>query len=307
MIKKQIDLCIPIYLDQQIVFDLLAILEDGFSQVNTVNTSTTGTKSNESKLCGSLSSVVLHLIDFSVDGNRSKKTTTEDSTNSSMEKIHTPSSMFSLLRLMLYDRKFVQTVKSLENLATLNSGDFVEFKANLRNNPLIDNLDRLKELSTYARIFSNENNNQSNKQSGKNASNNHLGKQNKEPFLFEKISGLLDDQKKSNSSEIVGSIVEEPKISVDVSSKTDCFICNDTYLVMNGEFYVFGKVTQVLANKNEKINLLQKTVFRSIGEAALEKYLDIVNKMSNTDVNIPKVTTRIEAPAIQVVPIAIFI
>jgi len=33
---KCADFCIPIYLDQQIVFDLLAILDEGFSQISMV-------------------------------------------------------------------------------------------------------------------------------------------------------------------------------------------------------------------------------------------------------------------------------
>ncbi len=33
------ELCIPIYLNQKIVFDLLAVQEDGFSQLSTLRTS----------------------------------------------------------------------------------------------------------------------------------------------------------------------------------------------------------------------------------------------------------------------------
>lgn len=48
-IEDPVDLCIPIYLNQQIVFDLLAIIEDGFTHFSKIKMSSkeTGTESSD--------------------------------------------------------------------------------------------------------------------------------------------------------------------------------------------------------------------------------------------------------------------
>ena len=51
---ESIDLCVPIYLNQQIVFDLLAVLEGGFSQLSTIKTSTIEAESQKSGIGASI-------------------------------------------------------------------------------------------------------------------------------------------------------------------------------------------------------------------------------------------------------------
>lgn len=41
------ELCIPIYLNQKIVFDLLAVQEDGFSQLSTLHTSNSNSENTK--------------------------------------------------------------------------------------------------------------------------------------------------------------------------------------------------------------------------------------------------------------------
>jgi hypothetical protein len=48
------DFCVPIYLNQKIVFDVLAMLEDGFSQLSTVTTSASESEATKSGYSGSV-------------------------------------------------------------------------------------------------------------------------------------------------------------------------------------------------------------------------------------------------------------
>ena len=122
-INEPIDLCVPVYLDPQIVFDLLAMLENGFSQISTVNTSIKESKENNSKMCGSLNTA-LSLIGVSLDGEINKSKEKEDSETQTSEKIHTPSSLFSKLRLKLYDKGLVHTITTIDEMSGLKCGDF---------------------------------------------------------------------------------------------------------------------------------------------------------------------------------------
>jgi len=73
------DLCIPIYLNQQIVFDLLAVFDDGFSRLSTIKTSTGETETNKSGIGASIGiSNVFALLGISFSGEREKKRRSKD-------------------------------------------------------------------------------------------------------------------------------------------------------------------------------------------------------------------------------------
>ncbi len=342
-IKEPTDLCVPIYLDQQIVFDLLAMLENGFSQINTVNTSTTGTKIDDSKRGASLGSTALSLFDFSLNGNKHKTITTTDNEQQSMEKIHTPSSMFSILRRTLYEKKFISPMDTMDEIGNLKCGDFVEFRSKLKTNPLMDSFNRMREVSKYLVKYSDQidkrrisektaeeietkiesiqerdrnkrkiknpvQNNQINVPTQDNQNNVPTQDNQNNVALFQWIFELSDDLLNSNSTEIIGNLSDQTLVNVDLSAKVNCFVNNDTSLVMNGEFSVFGKVTQVIScDSEDTIDLLQKTNLRSFGEDVIKKFTDAFDQVPNNAITLPKVITKINGPAIQVLPIAIFI
>jgi hypothetical protein len=306
-------------------------LEDGFSKVSSVSTSAAETKANNSTISGSLSSAALSLFNISLDGKVDKTSEKGTSIQDSKEKIHTPTSLFSKLRLMLHEMELVYTIKNVSELSDLKCGDFVEFRSNLINNPLINALSSTKELLIMSFKYSHNNINnidssqtdqnkkinvQNTRKKNKNnqtiqsetiTENGEVNKAQENELMLKLLGELLDDLTKSNSTEIVGKILEDPRINVDLSSKTNCFIDNDISLVMNGEFYVFGKVTQVIPhNYQNTINLLQKTTFRLLGEEVIKPFIDSFNDVPSAIV-LPKIVTKIESPAIQVLPIAIFI
>jgi hypothetical protein len=297
--RQLIDLCVPIYLDEQIVFDLLAMLDDGFSSINIVSTSNTDAKLDSSKVNGSFGKVI-SLIPIAFSGNKETRKTNEDKVETWKEKTHTPSSMFSILRLKLISESLVKKVTTIDDIVYVKCGDIVEFRSNLTNNSLIDNLNRVKELLKLANKFEEKNRTQKGKTQAK--KNNVFD-------IDEQISALLEDIMKSNSTEIIGEISEEPRIKVDLSSKNDCFMDNDISHVMNGEFYVFGKVTKVIQpDSKDTINLLRKTTFRSLGKEILKEITEAFENIPpESGIDLPKIRTTIEGPVIQVLPFAIFI
>lgn len=65
------ELCIPIYLNQKIVFDLLAVQEDGFSQLTTLRTSTSDSETTKNGIGASIGvSNVFALLGVSFSGER---------------------------------------------------------------------------------------------------------------------------------------------------------------------------------------------------------------------------------------------
>lgn len=298
------DLRIPVYLDQQMVFDLLAILDNGLSKVCTINTSVTEKNIDGSKKSGSLNlsnPLLLFRIIGSFNAELHKNKESAAQNNYSTEKVHTSSSLFSNLRHMLKKKGYVHTIKTQSDIRDLKCGDFVEFRSdNLNINPMIDYFSRINEAIKLASIFTEESD-QTIKQNNQNQNTQ------KDVNSFQIIDELLDDLMKSKTTEIIGKVLDDNQVSVDLSCKSDSFINNDKYIVANGEFCIFGKVTNALISKRYKIDLIRKTSFRSFDEKFIEGFINSLDENKVPELNTPKVITKIEAPAIQVLPIAIFI
>jgi len=313
------DLRIPVYLDQQMVFDLLAILDNGLSKVCTINTSVTEKNTDGFKKSGSLSLsnplLLFRIIgSFNAELNKNKELAAQN--NNSTEKVHTSSSLFSNLRHMLKKKGYVHTIKTQSDIRDLKCGDFVEFRSdNLNINPMIDYFSRINEAIKLASLFTEEsdqtikqNNQNQNTQKDRTIEQNDQNQNTQKDInSFQIIDELLDDLMKSNTTEIIGKVLDDHQVSVDLSCKSNSFINNDKYIVANGEFCIFGKVTNALISKRYKIDLLRKTSFRSFDEKFIEGLINSLDENKVPELNTPKVITKIEAPAIQVLPIAIFI
>jgi hypothetical protein len=91
----------PFIFNQQVVFDLPAILEDGFSHLSSVKASSAGSESQKSNVGASLSGRVLDIVGISLKGDHTKERDSQDQVEISKEKMLTPSSLFSKLRKKL--------------------------------------------------------------------------------------------------------------------------------------------------------------------------------------------------------------
>ena len=76
-------------------------------------------------------------------GKYGRESQDSDQKEISTEKIHTPTSLFGKLRLKLHDLKLIRKIDSVESLEELQTGHFVEFKAILRRNPLVNAVEGL--------------------------------------------------------------------------------------------------------------------------------------------------------------------
>jgi hypothetical protein len=151
------DLCIPIYLNQQMVFDLLAVLEDGFYQLSTIREAGTDSESQRTGFGASIGvSNVFALLGIALKGEHGRERGSQDQTEVARERVHTPTSLFSKLRLTLHDRSLLTTVQATEDVENLSSGHFVEFRAVLRKNPLVDTIEGFQRLIEITELFTDE-------------------------------------------------------------------------------------------------------------------------------------------------------
>lgn len=297
---KSTDLCIPIYLNQQIVFDSLAVFDDGFSRLSTIKTASGETESTKSGLGASIGvSNVFALLGISFSGERGKGKEKQEQVEVNQEKVHTPTSLFAKLRIKLQDQELLKQIESTDAFDKVENGDFVEFKAVLRKNPLVDTIEAFKQLMGVVTLFDDKPSNEKVSQKGSRPKNPNQ-------IMLQQMDGMLSALSQSNSIEIVGELVLTPDIRAVLTTKLDFFTSGGATEIIDGEFRVMGKVIRKIGT-GESINLLRKTTFGRFDPKILSQFSSGFDGAESAGIRLPEFVTEIEAPALQVIPIAIFV
>lgn len=290
---------VVIYLNQRSVFDLLATLEGGFTQLETVQAA--GAKSAEQGATGQASLGIANVFAFlgvSLGATGHKQSGQSDTTTVSTERVHTPASLFARLRSHLIEASMLKNVTDHESLTQITPGDFVEFTAALQRNPLVDTVRGLIQLITLASAFSTEPATQGKKGQP------HTADPNKK--LAMQAQSILDVLTSEGSVDLLGKLVTSTEVRAVLVADMNYFAdptLNDT---IDGEFRVLGKVTRVLVpGSEESINLLRKT---GLGIFQAEALKEMLSAFANLQGGLKPVdvATQITAPALQVIPLAIF-
>lgn len=299
-----IDLPVPIYLNQQIVFDLLAILEDGFSQLSTIKTSATETESQKSSIGGNIGvSNAFAFLGVTLSGQRGKERGVTEQTEVLKERVHTPTSLFALLRLILLEKSLLKKIQTNDKIDTFKSGQFVEFRAVLRKNPLVDTFETMKQVGELALSISKPE--QILPKGGKRGKQDRS--QNTTQAVMQQLDAMLTDITRSNSVELIGEMLDIPGAKSVLSTSIDYFIDRDASAIIDGEFCVLGKIIRVVESDSEAtINLLRKTSFGHLDRSILDPFIDVIEGMSEAGIKVPKFEAEIKGPAFQIYPIAIF-
>ena len=301
---ESIDLCVPIYLNQQIVFDLLAVLEDGFSRLSTIKTSTAETESQKSTIGGAVGlSNIFALLGVSFKGERDKEKGTQEQAEVSQEKIHTPTSLFAKLRLILNNKELLQILKTEEEIQKLMGGQFVEFRALLKKNPLVDAIEGSKQLMQMAALFVDKGDRSS--KGGKSRKGGHPRDSKK--LITQQLDAMLTALTQSNSLELIAEMLDIPGVKAVLSTKINYFSDQNASEIIDGEFHVLGKITRVVPpDCKDSINLLRKTSFGLVKRNIFDQLKNAFAGAEEHGLNFPELITEIQGPALQIIPIAIF-
>ena len=212
------DLCMPIYLNQQAVFDMLAVLDDGFSRLSNIKISSGETGTSKFGVGTSLGvNNVFALLGVSFSGERSKQKGTNKQAEVSQEKVHTPTSLFAKLKLRLREMHLLKKVDSPETLSDLSSGEFIEFRAILRKNPLADTIETLKTFIEMATLFTVQND-------PSNPSKQKIVKpQNQNAAILKQMDGILSALSQSSSIELIGELLDVRGVTSVITARLEYF------------------------------------------------------------------------------------
>lgn len=295
-------LILPIYLNQKIVFDTLAILENGFSIIRSVQNAS----SNSDNISGNIdakigSSNIFALLGVSFDtkitGNKEVATNNESKINE--ERVHTPVSLFSSLLSSLENNNYITDIGSANDLINLKTGSFVRFKGTLQKNPFVAIIESFEKMMSMALLFDEPS--QKGKGGNKSQSQNNI--------VLNQMKGMLDNLNHGEMVDILCKINSTIPITAVLQTYIQYFNNKAMNEIVDGEFSVLGKVVKVcLSNESNPINLLRNTGLSLAKQEFMEQLLSsfYVCDQDNQMFNIARIDTKIADNSILVIPISIY-
>ena len=306
---KASDIPIALYLNQRVTFDLLAVLENGFAQMATLQTSSSNAETSGLEAGAQLGIAnPFAFLGLSLGGKGKRDATTKSDEVKTEQLVHTPTSLFAKLRRELGQRALIKTInEESANFGELAPGDFVEFEATLRRSPLLTVLNTFLGLGQLAEVFDTPS---SPAGTGSGSHRKGTGNQqtrgqqgNQRPQIVKQIQGVRDAVTAAGSEDLIAEcgphrfvLTAERPFLVDPTM-------ND---IIDGTFRILGKITRVVPeDADEGISLLRKTPLGNLG-GLVGQFETALASLPEGGFTGQKVETEIRAPTLQVIPVGIY-
>lgn len=288
-------LMIPVYINEKIVLDMLAIIEDGFSTVSQVSYSDHKENSNAQKIEAEVStsaSILSKLLKIDLKGELSHSGNCGETENTTKEKVHTNVSLLSKFRAFLTDANIL---KSGFDISNMKIGDFIEVEGELQKNPLINCMDIFVDVLRMADIFA--------EKPQLNAKTQAKAQKQQQDETMKKIKSFASELKHSGTVDFILS----DSAGTVVLSAQEQYLSNDNISeILGGHFKVLGKVIAICADKTESIDLLRKTTLSILPHDLLADMFSCLQNEDMKQYNFPELKTEISGPAVIVIPVAIY-
>ncbi len=288
-------LIVPVYLNQKLVFDLLAMLQGGISTVTAITKTISGLNQEQEKMSVGfgLSEAFSTLLKIDLSGSKLKSNTQENGDTISEERVHTPASLFYQLRNILIEKKYLKNL-SLETPPI--PGDFIEFEGSLKRNPIVETLDSLAAMMDIAETFT-EKTQQKGKRHNQVSENAKIQRQ---------MVSLSESLKAGSTIDLTANNLitgHTAVITVETNFLNDPMMSD----LVDGQFKVIGKVIKSVEDDSKSISLLRKTALSKMPESILQDIFGSLSSLGSEDgFDIPEMNWEIKGPALQILPIAIY-
>lgn len=282
-------LIIPVYINEKIVLDMLAIIEDGFSMVSQINYTEHTENNSVQKADAEISTsttLLSKLLKIDVSGGLSHEGNRGQNENIIKEKVHTNVSLLSKFRSFLVEQKIL---KSDLDFSKMQVGDFIEVEGELQKNPIINYMDSFIDLFRMVDIFTEQPQTKKSK-----------------PREDENVTQIKSFAEELKHSGTIDFILSDEK-GTTVLSVQEQYLANDNISeIIGGHFKVLGKVISICKEDTENIDLLRKTSLTILQEDLLNDMFSGFKTEDMKQFNLPELKTKIISPAVIVIPIAIY-
>lgn len=305
------NLVVPIYVDTNALLDLLASIEGGFSLVEKVTSRTSMSSEKDISALAEAGTEfgipnVLSLLKIKLGGSLSAKKGKASDQETETERYHTYGSLLHRLRSYLETEKLVKKLDAKDDIwDSIDASNFIEIRGIVRPNPLADSFGRMDRLIGIFQLASGLSMGSFGKQaSGKGGKPQNDKSQMTQIRQF--IKGVLLDIEKENIRTFVIDMLSPPGCSAVALIYTNYLRDQTMTEIEHKEYYLLGKVVRKIeAGSEETIDLLRGTGLGGIGKDMLNTLLAGFNQLEG--MNLPELKTEVNGPALEIVPIAIFI
>ena len=313
MIEKE-RLVVPIYIDVNALLDLLASIEGGFSLVEKVTTRTAVTTTSDKSLTSEMGTEfgvpnVLSLLKVRLSGVLSSTKQSEANEQKEAERYHTYGSLLYRLRAFLDDRTLIKRPGESDDVwRSVKPSDFVEVRGVFRPNPLTDSLERVDRLVGIFEILAGSGLMSSSQPSGKSSRKGQKGQNDKKLMkqIRQFLKGILLDIERENIRTFVVETTEQNSFVTVALLFTNYLRDRSMTEINHKEYRLLGKVVRKIEKEtDESIDLLRGTGLGGIGKETLDELWGAFNQLEG--MNLPEIKSEILGPALEVVPIAIFV
>jgi hypothetical protein len=304
------ELVIAVYLDTNVLLDLLATVEDGFSLVERVTSGQT--RSDASERSGSAefgAPGVLNFFKLGFSGRLGKSTNRGTSDTTEADITHTYGSLLHRLRRYLLEEDLVRTPE-----VGVEAGTFVEFTGVVRPNPFTSSFRQLQRMLKFVTVALAMQGMPKSPQPGAKPGRGGQGPRQANPQAsqLKAISEFLEQLTSDVEREGTSTVLFESQSTEDravVTLYEDFLRDRSMAELLNREFRVLGKTARHLPKGSpESVDLIALSGIAGFSPELLAQLTGTMREMSNSGVaQIAAPVTEIKPPVIEIVPIAIYL
>ncbi|MXX86898.1 MAG: hypothetical protein F4Y71_10620 [Acidobacteria bacterium] len=245
-----------------------------------------------------LSNALASLLRVNLSATGRDTSGTEAARISKEDRVHTPASLFFVLRDMLVKKNLLQQ----DGTESPEVGTFLEFSSRLSRNPVIEVIDALQQVMGLASVF------QGTEGTEERSSGKRANRQSSSSFenTLQKMDQFSNTLRAGDTIDLTSAPLESGhRAVVTVESQ----YLNDPSMgdIVDGTFSVVGKVTSVLPEGQGAISLIRKTPLAILPREVRENAFSGLNALSTGQgFGLPRIEWEINAPVVQILPIAIY-
>jgi hypothetical protein len=290
------EMIITVYLNQKVVFDLLAIKENGFAEMHSVQRKEVTTEATSKGVEAEVgTSNVFSFLGVKIGGAVKKDAGKQDDETISETRIHTPTSLLSRLLDYLEADGRIKELKDKSSLATVQNGDFVRFHGSLRQNPIIKTFDSFLNLMSLGTVLR--------EKGPKGSSQQHQGGRDPKQMAAQ-IKGLVDSLRLGNLVDLLCEM--DDGIVAVLQTELQFFNSQNIAQIEEGNYTTVGKVIKI-SRQGESINLLRNSSLSLAKNDLMDGLVGALKapEFSSAGMNLPELVYEI-SNGILVIPMAIY-
>ncbi|PNS35981.1 hypothetical protein [Mesotoga sp. B105.6.4] len=287
-ILEPTDIVVPVYLDAEIMLDILASLDNGLSLSEKIKITSGELSGREGKAGISLYGL-LPFVDISASGGLSKSKAL--SSESQSERVQTPGSLFNKVRTKLIESQILRRIETIKDWDALTEGSFVEIVGGFSPNPISSSIERfLHVIEIFAPLIK----------------PNMSEKQVPIKQITDILNSFVGDIDKSESRFYLIDFKNlEGHKAISLLSK-DLLRSGSREIVQKGNYRLLGKVVKKIDEGHIK-TLESSTFFGLLDEQMIQGFLRSFEGLAKNGFRIPSLKDEIDAPLVVVLPIAVYI